>query len=85
VINPLRYRPPAGVLLEQPDAVLVADVEVCHRRLGEHGLPLYCTGLSRFSHVFWIDAQWLADTTDRLMVRVNVPKRWVAVVTSAGG
>ncbi|MDS0134656.1 MULTISPECIES: hypothetical protein [unclassified Amycolatopsis] len=32
------------------------------------GLPLHKAGLERFPHVLWIDARWLADTTDERMV-----------------
>lgn len=29
------------------------------------GLPLHRARLGRFAHVLWVDALWLADTTDR--------------------
>jgi hypothetical protein len=46
------------------------DVHAWHRGTNQTlcGLSLYRTGLSRFPHVLWIDARWLADTTDRLIV-----------------
>jgi hypothetical protein len=32
------------------------------------GIPLHKAGLQRFPHVLWVDARWLADTTDERIV-----------------